>query len=68
MAALVEVFCRSIGGRVVSVELSRDEAAIAVSRQPWTWSLSQRGFAPWPNTDYRGEEVKLPTIADASVK
>jgi hypothetical protein len=65
MAALVQVYCRSIGGRVTSVELSHEEAAVAVSRQPWTWSLSQHGFAPFPCHDYRGEEVKLPTFAGA---
>jgi hypothetical protein len=62
MAGLVEVFCRSIGGRVTSVEMSPDEAAVAVSRQPWTWSLSQRSFAPWPDFNYRGDPVPDPTI------
>jgi hypothetical protein len=35
----------------------------AVSRQPWTWSLSQRGFAPWPDFNYRGELVEPPSVA-----
>jgi hypothetical protein len=45
------------------VELTRDEAAIAISRQPWTWSLSQRGFGPWPDFNYRGELVEPPSVA-----
>jgi hypothetical protein len=50
-------------GRVTLVELTRDEAAIAISRQPWTWSLSQRGFGPWPDFNYRGELVEPPSVA-----
>jgi hypothetical protein len=60
-AKLVEVFMRTIGGRVTSVELTVDEASVAVANQPWTWSLSPRSFAPWPSTDYRGELVELNT-------
>jgi hypothetical protein len=64
MVALVEVFMRTIGGRVTSVELTVDEASAAVANQPWTWSLSPRSFAPWSDFNYRGEPVERPSVAD----
>jgi hypothetical protein len=62
---MTEVYHRSAGGRVTWIgDLTRDEVAEVVGRAPWEWSLSLKGFAPWPAGRVRGEPVTPASLAD----
>jgi hypothetical protein len=53
-----------LSGRITWIEMTRDEVEFSVSRWPWRWSTSPRGFAPWPAALVRGEPIEPPSIAD----
>ena len=61
---MLPVYHRSLGGRVVSVELLPAEFACAVACAPWEWAADQKSFAPWPADRVRGEPVIPPSLAD----
>jgi hypothetical protein len=61
---MAEVYNRNLAGKVVWLEMTRDEVAHAAARRPWAWSTSPRGFEPWPADRVRGEAVEQPSIAD----
>jgi hypothetical protein len=62
---VAEVYHRTAAGKVTWVDaLTRDEVEAAVARAGWEWSLSPRGFAPWPPTLLRGIPVTAPSLAD----
>jgi hypothetical protein len=43
---------------------ARADVEEAVKRAPHEWSLSLRGFAPWPPAQVRGDPVIPPSLAD----
>jgi hypothetical protein len=62
---VAEVYHRTFGGRVTFLDaMTRYEVEEAVRRAPHEWSLSLRGFAPWPPSLVRGEPVVPPSLAD----
>jgi hypothetical protein len=61
---MAECYHRSASGKVVWIEMTRDEVETAVARAPHEWSLNPRGFSPWPAHAVRGEPVPLPSTAD----
>jgi hypothetical protein len=63
---MAEVYHRTLGGRITFIDaMTRDEVEEAIARAPHEWSLSLRGFAPWPPALVRGEPVELPSLVDA---
>jgi hypothetical protein len=66
---MAEVYHRSRGGKVTWIDaMTRDEVAAAVERAPHEWSLSLRGFKPWPADRVRGEPVEPQSLADAMAR
>lgn len=63
---MAEAFHKSLGGRITMLEWTRDELEHALKRAPWEWSVSPRGFEPWPAARLRGVEVSLPSLADTT--
>jgi hypothetical protein len=60
----MEIYHRSAAGKVVWLEMTRDEAAEAIARAPWEWHTAPRGFAPWPADRVRGVPTAAPSLAD----
>jgi hypothetical protein len=44
--------------------MTRADVEVAIKRAPHEWSLSLRGFAPWPADRVRGVPVIRPSLAD----
>ena len=51
---MAEIYHRTLAGKVMWIEMTRDEVNAAVARCPWEWSLSPRSFASWPPSRRRG--------------
>jgi hypothetical protein len=62
---VAEIYHRTLGGRVTWIDaMTRAEIEEAVERAPYEWSLSLRGFAPWPADLVRGDPVVPASLAD----
>jgi hypothetical protein len=62
---VAEIYHRTTAGKVVWIDaMTRADVEEAVKRAPHEWSLSLRGFAPWPLHAVRGEPVSPASLAD----